>query len=535
MRGRRVGRRTRALAAGAALAFASAGPGTASAEPVSPTPAFVETPCAFPLSARQAVGFNVLCGRVGVPERHSAPEGRRIHLAVAVLRSPNPTGPPLVYLNGGPAGESGGLVPALVDRGLTLRRLLQARDVVVFDQRGVGRSTPPLSCAVETVIAPRGPLARALTDCAARLGRWGVDLGAYTTAENAADVAALATALGVATVDLYGSSYGSRLALTVMRDHPATVRSVILDAPVPVEADLAADLGVSFDRALRRVFAACSADRACARAYPRLEASLVRAYRRLNRRPVRVRPVDSETGTRGPEIQVDGDAFMDLVYLVVFAGAAQILPQVVDDAANGDDTLLRIVSTLADPSSAEDLSTHGMYLSVMCQEEFAFSSFARATARDARLLEPVRRANRQAVRRLFDACAAWPVGRTSEIETQPVRSALPTLILAGQFDPITPPEYAAQIARSLPNGIAVTVRGYGHGTVGLGPCPVAIVAAFLADPTATPDVRCAASVPFRFSLPRRGRPTPNPRPTESAATVRRGRRGSPVPVAFAGG
>jgi pimeloyl-ACP methyl ester carboxylesterase len=80
-----------------------------------------------------------------------------------------------------------------------------------------------------------------------------------------------------------------------------------------------------------------------------------------------------------------------------------------------------------------------MYLSVMCQEEFAFSSYVRATAHDAGLLEPVRRAARRSVREWFSACAAWPVGRTSAVETKAVRSDLPTLILAGQFDPITRP------------------------------------------------------------------------------------------------
>ena len=532
MHGRQAWFRSRTLVVAAALACAAAPAGTAGAAPVRPTRDFVETPCAFPLAARQAVGFNVLCGTVSVPERHAVPDGRRIDLAVAVLRSAKPTAPPLLYLNGGPAGESGELVPAMVNRGLTLRRLLQARDVVIFDQRGVGRSTPPLSCAVETVIVRRAALPRALAACAARLRRWGVDIGAYTSAENAADVAALAAALGAPKVDLYGGSYGSRLALTVMRDHSDAVRSVVLDAPVPLEADLAAEFGGSFDRSVRRVFAACAADRRCNRAYPRLEASLLLAYRRLNRTPVRVRPVDLETGSRRAEARVDGDGFMDLVYLIVFGGAAQLLPQVVDNAAHGDDTLLQVVATLSDPGAVEDLSTHGMYLSVMCQEEFAFSSYARATAHDAGLLEPVRRAARRSLREWFEACAAWPVGRTSAVETKAVRSDIPTLILAGQFDPITPPEYGRRIARSLPNATAVTVRGYGHGTVGLGPCPVAIAVAFLTSPDRTPDTSCAAEAPFRFELPRLARPTPDPRPTEADAGAASLRRllGGPVPA-----
>jgi pimeloyl-ACP methyl ester carboxylesterase len=162
---------------------------------------------------------------------------------VAVLRSPNPTGPPLLLLNGGPAGESGELVPLMVNRGLTLRRLLQGRDVVVFDQRGVGGPCRPCRAPVETLVARHDTPAEALRACASRLGRWGVDVAAYASAESAADVAALAAALGAPRVDLYGSSYGSRLALHRHARPPAVVRSAILDAPVPLEVDLAADFG----------------------------------------------------------------------------------------------------------------------------------------------------------------------------------------------------------------------------------------------------------------------------------------------------
>jgi pimeloyl-ACP methyl ester carboxylesterase len=250
-----------------------------------------------------------------------------------------------------------------------------------------------------------------------------------------------------------------------------------------------------------------------------------------------VRPLDVETGTRRAAVRVDGDAFVDLVYLVVFGGAAQILPQVVHGAANGDDTLLEVATAISDPYAVERLDLHGMYLSVMCQEEFAFSSLARATARDAALMLPVRRANRRSLRGLFAACASWPVTRAPDIEARAVRSDIPTLILAGQFDPITPPEYGTVIARGLPNSTAVTVRGYGHGAVGLGPCPVAIAVAFLSDPAARPDTRCAARTPFRFEVPRElrlGRPLPAPRPTDADGGALRRWRGGTIPMAPTG-
>jgi hypothetical protein len=142
---------------------------------------------------------------------------------------------------------------------------------------------------------------------------------------------------------------------------------------------------------------------------------------------------------------------------------------------------------------------------------------------------PVREAVAPEIGALFAACSAWPVGPAPVLETAPVHSEIPTLVLAGEFDPITPPAYAAMIDRDLPAATAVTVRGYGHGTVGLGPCPVAIAVRFLGDPTTRPDTRCAAAAPFRFEIPRRrgGLPTVGGG-GEAAAALRRW-RGSIMP------
>src|SRR6185503_15624183 len=96
----------------------------------------------------------------------------------------------------------------------------------------------------------------------------GVDPASATSAENAADVNDLRLALGYDQWNLYGVSYGTRLALTVVRDYPQSVRSVILDSVYPLQVNLYTDLPENFDRALKVLFETCAADADCSSTYP---------------------------------------------------------------------------------------------------------------------------------------------------------------------------------------------------------------------------------------------------------------------------
>lgn len=160
---------------------------------------------------------DVECGYLTVPENRTKADSPLIQLAVAILYAPDgSTELPIVFLEGGPGGSSLAEFSAEEwDFPFT-----RNRDLIFIDQRGTGYSIPTLDCpelSDETYdLSQENPE----MDCRERLVAEGVDLTAYNTTENAADIAALRSALDIEAWDLLGVSYGTRLALDVMRFHP---------------------------------------------------------------------------------------------------------------------------------------------------------------------------------------------------------------------------------------------------------------------------------------------------------------------------
>ena len=209
-------------------------------------PVFNPAPCAFPVSG----GYRVYCGYLVVPENRASLNSALIQLHMAVFQSfaEGPEPDPVVHLAGGPGSSSLDVAGYLFGQGLDA--VLDHRDFIFFDQRGTGHSSPRLDCPERNALTPT-LLSGALSDdesfqaivdafhrCRDRLRAQGIDLSAYNSAASAADVNDLRLALGYNQLDLYGDSYGTRLALTVMRDYPEAVRSVVLDSTYPLEVNL---------------------------------------------------------------------------------------------------------------------------------------------------------------------------------------------------------------------------------------------------------------------------------------------------------
>lgn len=229
------------------------------------TRAFEPARCPLPIPHDTVVD----CGYLTVPERHENPDGQQIELAVAIVRAtdPNPHPDPVLYLEGGPGGSAlWGLEGWL---GLDL---LKSRDLILLDQRGTGYSIPGLFCdAYEYDFDPETvEIIEYETACAEALTDDGIDLGAYNSAQSAQDVALLVEALGYDQVNLYGISYGTRLALTVLRDEPQIVRAAILDSPYPPNIDAYEMQALNGFNAIEAMFAGCKADVSCALAFPDL-------------------------------------------------------------------------------------------------------------------------------------------------------------------------------------------------------------------------------------------------------------------------
>jgi pimeloyl-ACP methyl ester carboxylesterase len=253
----------------------------AAARPPQPA-SFAPTSCdAFDLGLPAFMLDGVECGYLTVPELHANPTGPTLRLAVVVFKStgPNPAPDPLFMAQGGPGGSTIDFASLMFSSPVR-----EKRDIVLFDQRGTLNSRPNLLCpevldnTLTTIEQPLSQEAQlkaeiaAFDACRQRRLAEGINLAAFNSRENAADVESLRLALGYGPINLYGVSYGTLLAQHVMRDFPASLRSVILDAVVSAAVNPYPQVPLSQSRAFAGVFAACAADPACAADYPQLQA-----------------------------------------------------------------------------------------------------------------------------------------------------------------------------------------------------------------------------------------------------------------------
>lgn len=459
--------------------------------PPTTAPRFESGPC------RTAIpeGVQAECGDLIVLADRSQPDGPTLRLAVIRLPAtgPNPSPTPLVYLAGGP-GQAGNLgLSIFTPAESPPSKLRENHSLLLLDQRGTGVSQPSLACPEMDA----SDALDAVRDCYNRLLAEGENLAAYTTAENAADVNDLRLALDVAQLDLFGASYGTRLALTVLRDFPQAVRSAVLSSVLPLQADLLSGQSLAFNNALETVFATCANDAACNSAFPSLRESFSVAAAQLDAEPVTVR-VRSLTGGQIGPVQVNGQVFALAIYfMLITPSLVPFTPALIDNAAKGDYAALTI--PFAFFSGAIAGGSYGMSNSVNCSDEFAFVSEQDFQAVQGQIL-PELRAERQRAYDLAKAqCAIWNVPQSPAIENQPVVSDVPTLILSGQFDPATPPRYGEEAAQTLGRSTVVELLGSSHDPASASPCGVTIVQSFLQAPTATPDTSCADDAPIVFA------------------------------------
>jgi pimeloyl-ACP methyl ester carboxylesterase len=430
---------------------------------------FTQSPCLF--ERPQTISPNELeCGYVTVPEDPARPDGRKIQLAIARFRS-RATAPrePLLYLSGGP-GSSG------IDEGLAffetvVERMIYFRDVVLIDQRGTGSSQPSLECPLyrnynRGFLIQRENLTKkelqrqrdaALQECIETIQTREVDPALYITRNSAADIDGIRRALGFDKAVLWGTSYGATLALEVMRAHPGGVRSVILESPAPPQINLVEETGFRATRAFTQLFEGCRASERCNTAYPDLEGQFFRIVARLDKRPQRL------TINRGPRritVTLDGGDFASLIFLGMYSTEViEYLPALIDATDRRDydglDVLLQS-STVASVQAGA-----GLFYSVMCAEE--------ASVADPERLRLARQEHRAIGSFIddqqFEICARWPHASLDASTMSPVRSEIPTLILTGEYDPTTPPEWGALIATDLPNSHLYQFPGFGHGIV----------------------------------------------------------------------
>lgn len=450
------------------------------------------------------------CGTLTVPESRVpalADDSNSIELAVAILRStsPNPLPDPIVFLDGGPGGYTLDFATYYASMFTSLR---QERDIILFDQRGTGHSAPATQCAelsrydydsIQNDDPDYIDLQRyedALFECVQRHRESGTNFRALTSYESATDVRDLIVALGYEQANLFGISYGTRLALTVMRDHPDVVRAAVLDSVYPPQIDSYPQVARNFERSLSLIAEACANSVTCHENYPDVTGAFIRLINQLNARPQRITYTDFYTG-ESYSVLLTGSRIIDATFSLLYdTNVLRQIPGYIYRALDGDfqpflDELFRTLYF------NQTYISIPMYFSVECYEEIAFTPpdvMTALTGKSTSIIESFAVDNDFYSR----VCQRLQPASVVPAENQPVRSDIPALMLTGVYDPITPPAWAFDTAAYLSRAYVFTFPGLSHGVYSHGGCPRAITGVFLNNPQQRPDSYCLNTMPDLF-------------------------------------
>jgi pimeloyl-ACP methyl ester carboxylesterase len=451
------------------------------------------------------------CGYLVVPEDRRRSNDRTIRLMVAKFpaRSPQKRADPVVYLAGGP----GDVAPLEVNQ-LIAANFIRDRDILVVSQRGTMFSEPALTCSSVDNFArellglrfysettKRAHLA-ATEACHRELANTGADLSAYNSTENAADFADLRNLLGLTRWNVYGASYGSYLAQTLMRDHPEGIRSVVLDSVLPTNYTIPGNWWITragFDN----LFQACAAETACNVAHPHLEETFTGLVNKFEAEPQTTTVRDLVTG-KDLKVLLDGGALVDWLrnqnYAVPLLRAA---PDLIGGLAAGRPEAIEAIakdraSRAPSPGPGVPALGYGLSYGVTCREDYPFATpeDLAAAGREAFPNYPPSVQGEGVGGWAYaneDCRDVWKVPAAPTAMRQPIASSIPTLLISGSFDTLTSLAGAKAAATDLSNATIISIPGVGHSVSPASPCAQAVIVSFLADPLA-PDTSCVGAL-----------------------------------------
>lgn len=441
------------------------------------------------------------CGYVTVPENRSTPDGDKVQLAVAIFKSGQHDSYPVVRLEGGPGGSSLDNWAHYVTS-QNYSSFVFNHDLIMFDQRGTGYSTPSLKCP-ETLqfqfdtldkhlsaAASQQLQLQALRSCHDRLVRSGIDLNAFNPLENAADVHDLILALGYKQANLYGVSYGTRLALTTMRLFPSVIRSVVLDSVYPPQKNRTSLPGAA-QRVFNVLFQGCAAQAHCDQLYPHLDSVFYQLVTDLNANPAHFQATDATTN-KTYNVAMAGDDFVFLLFSALYATQIiPVLPKMIFQVRDHNYALLSVIYGVVE---FDDTFSDGMFYSDECSEDWDFLTQNDILPAMQGITPQIRPAFQNDLQEEYDDCQLWHVQQSPAAQKQPVVSAIPTLVLSDEYDPITPPANGKLAAQTLKNSYYFLFPGLGHGAEYNSPCVNSIISAFDDTPTQKPSDACVANM-----------------------------------------
>lgn len=431
-------------------------------------------------------GLIAECGLLTVPESRSPasgnyPNNRTLQLYVTRVKSlnPHPAPDPVVFLYGGPGGNSGGILRCLGDPSFQ-KMFLSRGDLIVFDHRGSGYSTPALSAPALQSLS-RGFFLEDL-DLDERSQRYvqvalrerdrfvagGINLAAINTPEIAADLEDLRLTFGLEQVNLCSVSYGTRPALAAMRDFPEGIRSVILNSTVPIQVNQYEEAIPNAQKSFDKLFDAVAADPQANTAHPNLRSVFYEVFERLSKNPLII-PAKHPNTDEPICLYLKADIFLGLLCHAFYSTQAiKRMPERIYAAYRGEmDILVEELLTMLDETPPPGPAwSAGMYFSVNCCDDKVCARTAEVINQWSREYPEMRSlpfTEFHLGAHIADLSAAWGARQAGPAEYKPVTSDIPTLILSGELDQNTPAAWGRLAGDTLANHHYVEFPGAGHG------------------------------------------------------------------------
>jgi pimeloyl-ACP methyl ester carboxylesterase len=419
--------------------------------------------CQLP-ERRSGATTSAFCAPFSVLENRADPTGRKLNLRLALIKSDAIAADTdiVVFLSGGPGESAVDTWPQMAG---PLAPLRMHHHILLLDQRGTGESHP-LTCKFEEESKNQeqfdlDALRKHVSNCLAEVEKQ-ADPRFFTTTDAAMDLEEVRQALGAPRFDLVGVSYGTRMAQQYAMHYPQSVRSIVLDSVAPNQLILGEEFAVSLDDSLKAQFKRCNDTPACAKAFGDPYVSLFKLRDQLRAHPQDFSYRDPTT-FEVKQMRVNEYTLAGLVRLFAYSPeTAALLPLSIDDGLKGDYTPLTGQAKLLGGDLA-DLQENGMQMSVICSED---ADLLTPRPQDSDLL-----LGTKLVDALKAECEIWPHGTRPADFHEPLKTATPVLILEGQYDPVTPPRYGAQVLEGLSNGRLLVAPGVGHSAIGRGCIP----------------------------------------------------------------
>ena len=420
-------------------------------------------------------GTRARCGTMLRPENPEDPASPEIEVRVAVVPALTlaPETDPFVPIAGGPGQGS-------VEFYLMIRNALENvrrnRDILLVDQRGTGKSSR-MDCPIDDdalLFETEFTLDDMLEYAAECLEELPHDPRYFTTSVAVTDLEAIRAALGYTQLNLYGVSYGSRVAQHFARRYPDSTRTVVIDGVVPPQVALGPEIATESQKAVDNILARCAEDAGCGERFPDIVATFERVVAQLREAPVDVTVPHPNTG-RPQDVTFGPGQFAGAVRLLVYSpNTIALLPLFIDEAGKGNFGPLASQFLLTALSMRDTLAI-GMHNAVMCTEDVPFLD---RTTIDVDAIAASYMGTFQ-LETLEAMCEAWPAGPLDPEFKVPVATDIPFLLLSGDADPITPPRYAEMAAVDLGNATHLVGRHQGHGQITVG-CMGRVVSDFVA-------------------------------------------------------